>query len=413
MTRMSPRIGLFAAFGLLTGCVAQPLEDESIAQAEQAVNVCNATPAANLYVDGIPAYAQCTASTSSAIYSNNGVDTATSSQGSDWVRTQYSGGYQCTELVHRYWLFKWKITWIPNGNAGTWCNTTPSGTSGIVQTTTPVHGDAIVFAPGSCGADSTTGHVALVDTVDTAASKVTFVEQNSAGRRSGAWSCAACFLHVVANNGSAGATGTGGTASGTGGATSSTGGTGVGMGGTAPSTGGSTAIGGRNNLGGGTSMATGGSTSNTGGAAASNGGTSANTGGRSTGGATTAPATGGATTATGGSNSSPNGGTSSSTGGASTGSGGANVVSTGGTSSTGTPPNVTGGSVQGGSAFGGESSVAAGGQTVTPGTDSPDPDSGCSCSVPRTRGMSQALGWFGVVLTLLGRRRYRRGRASR
>jgi len=163
-----------------------------------AANICNETVAATRTVDGIPSYAQCTASQSSAIYSDNGVDTATASGGTGWVRTQYSGGYQCTELAHRYVYFKWNVQNVPNGNAGTWCDgTIPSG---LVKTTTPMHGDLIVFAPGSCGADATTGHVAVVDVVN-ASSTVTFVEQNSPGRRSCAISTAACFLHATANTG--------------------------------------------------------------------------------------------------------------------------------------------------------------------------------------------------------------------
>jgi surface antigen len=164
----------------------------------EAANICSETVPANRMVDGIPAYSQCTASTSSAIYSNNGADTATASGGTGWVRTQMSGGYQCTELAHRYMYFKWNVQSVPNGNAGVWCNgTIPSG---LVKETTPVHGDLIVFAPGSCGADATTGHVAVVDVVN-ADSTVTFVEQNGASRRKCQVSTAACFLHAVANTG--------------------------------------------------------------------------------------------------------------------------------------------------------------------------------------------------------------------
>ncbi len=162
-------------------------------------NICNETVPANRVIDGIPAYQQCTDSTSSAIYSNNGVDTATSSGGTGWVRTQGSGGYQCTELAHRYLYFRWNVTSVPNGNAGVWCDgTIPNG---LVKTTVPVHGDIIVFAPGSCGADSTTGHVAVVDVVGSNGT-VTFVEQNRANRRSCAINTAACFLHATANDGS-------------------------------------------------------------------------------------------------------------------------------------------------------------------------------------------------------------------
>jgi surface antigen len=164
----------------------------------EAANICSETVAANRMVDGIPAYAQCTATTSSGIYSNNGIDTSTSSGGSDWVRTQMSGGYQCTELAHRYLTFRWNVQSVPNGNAGTWCDgTIPAG---LEKATAPVHGDLIVFAPGSCGADATTGHVAVIDVVNTNAT-VTFVEQNGASRRSCANSTAACFLHATANTG--------------------------------------------------------------------------------------------------------------------------------------------------------------------------------------------------------------------
>ena len=163
-----------------------------------AANICDETVPSNRIVDGIPAYAQCTDSNNGAVYSNNGVDTAITSSGSDWMRTQGSGGYQCTELAHRYLYFKWNIKNVPNGNAGVWCD--GNIPSGLEKTTTPVHGDLIVFAPGSCGADSTTGHVAVVDVVNTNAS-VTFIEQNRAGRRSCAIDTAACFLHATNNNG--------------------------------------------------------------------------------------------------------------------------------------------------------------------------------------------------------------------
>lgn len=163
-----------------------------------AVNICDEAVPSNRIVDGIPAYAQCTDSESGSIYSNNGIDTTTTATGSDWVRTQRSGGYQCTELAHRYLHFKWNVQSVPSGNAGVWCDgTIPSG---LEKTTIPVHGDLIVFAPGSCGADPTTGHVAVVDVVNSNGS-VTFVEQNRAGRRSCAIDTAACFLHALANDG--------------------------------------------------------------------------------------------------------------------------------------------------------------------------------------------------------------------
>ena len=170
-----------------------------LASAATAANICNETVPSNHLLDGFPAYAQCTDSTNSSIYSNNGIDTATTSGGAGWVRTQGSGGYQCTEWAHRYLYFRWNVASVPSGNAGVWCDgTIPSG---LVKTSIPVHGDIIVFAPGSCGADATTGHVAVVDVVNSNGT-VTFVEQNRANRRSCAIDTAACFLHATVNDGS-------------------------------------------------------------------------------------------------------------------------------------------------------------------------------------------------------------------
>jgi MYXO-CTERM domain-containing protein len=196
----------------LLGCGGDPdrAEPEAVGTVTEAIGPCNETVPTTRFIDGFPAYAQCATTQNSAIYSNNGIDTATTAMGSDWVRTQGNGGYQCTELAHRYWLFKWKVTWLPRNNAGFWCDDIPPATSGVVQTTTPVHGDLIVFAPGSCGADSVTGHVAVVDTVGAAGGKLSAVQQNVASRSSYAPSCAKCFLHVVANDGSMGTAGAGG-----------------------------------------------------------------------------------------------------------------------------------------------------------------------------------------------------------
>jgi hypothetical protein len=184
------------------GCGAEGDEGAAIESYDQALNACEETVPTNRYIDGLPAYAQCTSFQNGAIYSNNGIDTSATKVANDWVQTQPSGGYQCTELVHRYWMFKWNNKWLPRGNAGTWCDTVPPASSGVVQTTTPVHGDAIVLAPGSCGASASTGHTALVDVVDSAGMKVTVVEQNQARRGNYAWSCGKCFLHLVANDGS-------------------------------------------------------------------------------------------------------------------------------------------------------------------------------------------------------------------
>lgn len=180
------------------GCGGVP--EEPVASESQAVNVCDETVPENRYVDGLPAYAQCDATTGS-IWSNNGIDTSTSSGGSDWVRTQQGGGYQCTEWAFRYMHFRWHIDYR-HGDAREWCDGTLPAT--LVKNTLPAHGDLIVFDGGVCGADATTGHIAVVDTVDSAKAKVTIVEENRAGRRSTDQSCATCFLHAVANDGSAG-----------------------------------------------------------------------------------------------------------------------------------------------------------------------------------------------------------------
>jgi surface antigen len=192
---------LAASLGM--ACVGASSTDdvvESVGLTTSALSVCNETVPANRNVDGIPAYAQCADSNSAAIYSNNGVDTATTQMSKDWVRTQWSGGYQCTEFAHRYLHFKWGVEWIPNGNAGMWCESQPPANSGLVQTMTPVHGDIMVLAPGSCGADATTGHVNIVDQVN--GTKLVNVEQNGARRGNYMLSCAKCFLHVMKNDGS-------------------------------------------------------------------------------------------------------------------------------------------------------------------------------------------------------------------
>ena len=166
-----------------------------------AADICGETVPATRFIDGIPAYAQCAASMTTAVYSNNGTDTGTTSGGAGWIRTQGSGGYQCTELAHRYLYFKWNVASVPNGNAGVWCDAALP--SGLVKSTAPVHGDLAVFAPGSCGADATTGHVGVIDVVN-ADTSLSVVQQNVASRSKYMMSCAACFLHVAANDGSSG-----------------------------------------------------------------------------------------------------------------------------------------------------------------------------------------------------------------
>ena len=186
---------------LLGVACADPAQEAELELASSALSACEEMVPANRFIDGIPAYAQCAASENSAIFSNNGVDTSTTQMGPDWVRTQHSGGYQCTELAKRYLHFVWNVRYSPRGNAGQWCDTPPPADSGLVQSMTPSHGDLMVLAPGSCGAAQTTGHVTVVDTVDMAGGKVSVVEQNRARRGSYMISCAKCYLHVVANDG--------------------------------------------------------------------------------------------------------------------------------------------------------------------------------------------------------------------
>ncbi|HOU91006.1 MAG TPA: CHAP domain-containing protein, partial [Polyangiaceae bacterium] len=220
-------LGSCLAAGGLLACGDPGAGNDYIGSARLAFSICDEAVPDELFVDGIPAYDQCAASMDAAIYSNNGVDTSTTALDDTWVRTQWSGGYQCTELAHRYLYFRWGIEWLPRGNAGTWCDDPPDAASGVEQTFTPVHGDVIVFPPGQCGADGYYGHVALVDTVDPGGERLTIVEQNSSGRRQVQTSCAGCFLHVVANTGelgTGGAPGEGGAGPATGGAPPQTGG---------------------------------------------------------------------------------------------------------------------------------------------------------------------------------------------
>jgi CHAP domain len=207
MTALGRLFGTASVGAMLLACGNAPGEAEELGVTRQEVNACDETVPALRAVDGFPAYAQCDGIKNGAIWSNNGVDTASSSQGEGWVRTQWSGGYQCTEFARRYLMFRWGIDY-QHGDAWEWCEGSLPST--LTLATSPTHGDLIVFAPGSCGSDATTGHIAVVDTVDMAGGKVTIVEQNQAGRRSTQQSCASCYLHAVKNDGSAGGAGTGG-----------------------------------------------------------------------------------------------------------------------------------------------------------------------------------------------------------
>lgn len=192
-----------AAVGLNAACLQDENTEGQVAEtvglSTSALTICEEAVPANRNIDGIPSYAQCPESMDSAIYSNNGVDTSTTQVSPEWQRTQWSGGYQCTELANRYLRFRWGVKWVPNGNAGMWCDTQPPANIGVVQTMTPVHGDLMVLAPGSCGAAQGTGHVTVVDEVND--TKLVVVEQNGARRGTYNLSCAKCFLHVMANDG--------------------------------------------------------------------------------------------------------------------------------------------------------------------------------------------------------------------
>lgn len=211
-SHFSPLLRVTLVCGLIgAGCTSPDLE--TTASLSQPVNVCNESIPESRFVDGLPAYAQCAEVASGNVWSNNGVDTSTSSLGPDWVQTQRGGGYQCTEWAYRYLRFRFGISYR-SGDAKEWCDGNLPST--LVKSDEPVHGDLIVFDGGVCGSDAKTGHVAVIDEVNADASSVTFVEQNQAGRRTAKTTCAKCFLHAVANDGTP-ASGTGGGAS-TGGA---------------------------------------------------------------------------------------------------------------------------------------------------------------------------------------------------
>jgi surface antigen len=168
----------------------------SFSQKSAAENVCNETVPENRFVDGYPAYAQCQTSLNNSIWSNDGINTNTTTPGTGWAVTQFNGGYLCTEFAYRYLYFRWKVN-HKGDMPKEWCEGTLPST--LKKKTTPTHGDIAVFAPGACSADIINGHVAVVDVVDTKRSTITIVEQDPAGRRSCPMSSATCFLHAVDN----------------------------------------------------------------------------------------------------------------------------------------------------------------------------------------------------------------------
>ncbi len=181
---------VFAAMG-----VAACSSSEDVGRSSAAVDyICNEPAGAT--IDTIPAYPFCG---DYDVWSNNGIDTKSASAGAGWVRTEVNYGYQCTELALRYARFKFGVTtvWPGISYAYQMCATHPAAMS---VAPTPVHGDLMVFAAGSCGADATAGHVAVVDTVG--ASTIGVVQQNSStSTATYNTSCASCFLHADHNHG--------------------------------------------------------------------------------------------------------------------------------------------------------------------------------------------------------------------
>ncbi len=174
----------------VVGCSSS---QENVGQSNDAVDyICSESASATL--DGIPAYAYCG---NFNVWSNNGADTKSTSGGTGWVQTEGGYGYQCVEYAVRYEHFKFGVgTGWGISYAYQMCNTHPSG---ISTASTPMHGDLMIFAPGSCGADGTAGHVAVVDTVGSTTVKV--VQENTAGSYTYNKSCASCWLHAANNGG--------------------------------------------------------------------------------------------------------------------------------------------------------------------------------------------------------------------
>jgi MYXO-CTERM domain-containing protein len=377
-------LALVLAASAALGC-GDVAPTDTLNELSQALDVCGETVPENRHVDGIPAYAQCDTTEDASIWSNNGIDTSTTSLGDDWIQTQRGGGYQCTELAYRYMRFRWNVSYR-SGNAQEWCD--GDLPDNLVKTTTPVHGDLIVFAGGVCGASASTGHIAVVDEVDNAEASVTIVEENRAGRRDTDQSCATCFLHAVDNDGSSGgAGGAGGLGAG-----------GTGMSGTSGSSGDTSGGAAGAGVGGFGGSGTAGETNAGRGGAVSGGSggdvSSAGTGG-SSGGAGTAPGGAGAggnaaaagTSVTAGANS---GGTA----------GAAGAVATGGSTQ------VAG---AGGAATAGVAAVAGAvsNPPATPGADEEEAGFGCAVSTRGSTSSPRAIFalLFGVLLVARRRRR--------
>jgi MYXO-CTERM domain-containing protein len=375
------------SIGATLGC-GDLAPSEALDDLSQALDVCGETVPENRHVDGIPAYAQCDTTEDASIWSNNGIDTSTTSLGDDWIQTQRGGGYQCTELAYRYMRFRWNVSYR-SGNAEEWCD--GDLPAKLVKTTTPVHGDLIVFAGGVCGASASTGHIAVVDEVDEAEASVTIVEENRAGRRDTDQSCATCFLHAVDNDGSSGGSsgsgglGTGGAA--TGGTSGSSGETNGGAAGSSSDGLGGSGSGGETTGGRGGAMSggAGGDVSSAGAGGASGVSGTTSSGGAATGG-NNAGTAGAPVTAGAGSGGTPAAGAAGTAGGTS------NIAGTGGAS--------------GGTA--GATAAVAGAATNPPATLSADEEeAGFGCAVSARGSSSEPRALFALLfgVLLLARRR--------
>jgi len=119
----------------------------------------------------------------------------------------YGLKYQCVEYAQRYYASRWGFAAKWGVNAKDMCGTHPSGitsrTSGLSACDSHWwHGDLIVIGAGVCGANSTYGHVAVVDGC-VSSTTLSIVEQNysAAGHRKMSASCAKCDLWTASNNG--------------------------------------------------------------------------------------------------------------------------------------------------------------------------------------------------------------------
>ena len=184
---------LVALGGVAVAILACSASPEDVGSGGATVDyICSESASATL--DGIPAYQYCG---NTNVWTNNGVDTRSASGGAGWTQTEGGYGYQCVEYAVRYARFKFGVSTAWGvGYAYEMCATHPSG---ISTTSSPVHGDLVVFTPGACGVDATAGHVAVVNTQTS--STVTVVQENYAGSYTYNKSCVKCYLHEASNTG--------------------------------------------------------------------------------------------------------------------------------------------------------------------------------------------------------------------